>query len=54
MPQMEWRGLSRASYENIPFENLMHGPSLCSDAEITEEDMAILDNLMLEAEDVRM
>lgn len=28
----------------------MLGPTLCSDAEFTEEDMAILDNLMLEQE----
>lgn len=34
--QMEWRGLSQLSYDSIPFENLMHGPTLSSNVEFTE------------------
>lgn len=52
--QMEWRRLSQLSHDSIPFENLMHGPTLCSNVEFTEESMAILDNLMLVQENVRV
>lgn len=51
---MEWRGLSHLSYENVIFENTMHGPTLCSNAKFTKEDRAILDNLILEQEDVHV
>lgn len=52
--QMEWKGLSQLSYGNIPFDDLMHGPTLCFDAEFTKEAMVILDNMMLEQEDARV
>lgn len=43
------------SYENISFENLMHGPTyFCFDVDFTAEDKAILENLMLEQGDVHV
>lgn len=54
MSQMEWRGLLHIYYEIIPFENLMHSPTLCSDVEFTSKDIAILDNFVLEQEDARV
>lgn len=36
--QMEWRELSQLSYIKIPFKHLMHGQSLHSDVELTDED----------------
>lgn len=48
---MEYRELSQLSYENISFENWMDGPTLCFNTEFDKEDMAILNNLMLEQED---
>lgn len=42
------------SSENIPFESLMHDPTLHSKPELTDNDEVILDNLMLEQEDARV
>lgn len=54
MAQMEWKGLSQLFYENNMFENLMHGPTLCFDVEFTQEDKAILGNLMFKQEDAHI
>lgn len=45
---MEYKELSQLSYENVSFENLMNGPTLCFNMEFNKEDMAILNNLMSE------
>lgn len=51
---MEGRRVLQLFHGNISFKNSMHGPTLHNDVELTNEDMAILDNLMSEREDAHI
>lgn len=45
---------SQLSYESIMFANLMHGPTLWYDVELTREHILVLNNLMVEQEDAQI
>ena len=51
---MKWRGLSQLLYENIPFEILMHNPTMFFDVEFIAKNGTILVDLVLEQEDARV
>lgn len=51
---MEWRDIPTPPFAGISLGNLMKGPMLCNDGELTDEDMSILENLMLEQVDARV